>query len=310
MNSNYERETIPVNISIHTNEYGGKYYILNGIKYHISFPLSYALSHKRGTGPEDCGNCAHFGSISSNKVFLGYCSNCSVSYDYERGIGLDENGKESQGKDIVIHVYKYGFDSVFTPFSEEEIKRNSIYNTYLKDTTREELLKQFPTADVSENYEVKHETFPQHLPQCCQEFLLDPLVNVIDDDEYDSYSPTRAWTPTHNGTMSWKPTSGFNINPNKVELNDWNDDTNEVLSVTPNQNSTESILAMARGLLECKAMGLFNPIAQKRDLDFSGSDLDDSILDLDPEPAEEVDEESHNFDAIEEAIQKGHIGLR
>ena len=307
MNSNYE--TIPVNISIHTNEYGGKYYILNDIKYHISFPLHYALSHKRGTGPKDCGNCAHFGSIGSNNIFLGYCSNCSSAYDYyERGIGLDENGKESQGKDIVIHVYKYGYDSVFDPFSEEEIKRNSIYNTYLKDTTREELLKQFPMADVSENYDAKDEPFPEHLPQhlpeCCQQFLRDPLVNAIDDEEDERYNPTpeniQSWLQDP-ATFNW-------------EYTNWNDAwNNEIQPATINAsalaNTTETILAMAKGLLEGKAVDLFKPTAQKIVLDDSELESDTNT---NTEPAEEEseDEESHNFDAIEEAIQKGHIGLR
>ena len=235
-------------------------------------------------------------------MFLGYCTHCSVEYNYERGIGLDENGKETRGNDIVFHVYKYGYDYVHEPFSEEEIKRNSIYNTYLKDTTHEELLQKFPTVlDIGTDArdepfpEHLHEHFPEHLPehlpQCCQEFFQDKqssvnLMNVVDDEEDDGYKPTPE------NIQSWfQDPATFNW-----EFNDWENDIEpEKIEITLNQNTKESILAMAKGLLECKAIGLFKPTAQKRE----------------SEPEFEVlDEESHSFDAIEGVIQQEHIGLR
>jgi hypothetical protein len=67
----------------------GKFYLVNGRKYHIRFPIDWAHNHKAfrlageiefndGSGPEHCGNCATHGSIRG--VFVGYCSNCLQNY--------------------------------------------------------------------------------------------------------------------------------------------------------------------------------------------------------------------------------------
>ncbi len=66
----------------------GKYYVINGVKYHMRFPLDWALNHEAHyvpdcdanikTGPVDCGNCKAYGSIRG--VFVGYCSNCLRQY--------------------------------------------------------------------------------------------------------------------------------------------------------------------------------------------------------------------------------------
>jgi hypothetical protein len=62
----------------------GKYYIYDGEKYDIHFPLAWAMNHKGvvadwnnqffGSGPKDCLSCLLYYSI--NGVFVGYCSNC------------------------------------------------------------------------------------------------------------------------------------------------------------------------------------------------------------------------------------------
>ena len=67
----------------------GKYYIHDGFKYDIHFPLVWALDHHNhepyyhektdktyinGSGPKECGNCKAYGSM--NGVFVGYCSTC------------------------------------------------------------------------------------------------------------------------------------------------------------------------------------------------------------------------------------------
>jgi hypothetical protein len=70
----------------------GKYYIVDGEKYDIHFPLCWAIDHCSiefnnqviGSGPRDCNNCYSYGSI--NGVFVGYCKNCSdFIYKGERG---------------------------------------------------------------------------------------------------------------------------------------------------------------------------------------------------------------------------------
>jgi hypothetical protein len=65
-----------------------KYYIVNGKKYHLRFPMEWAHTHKtfiinggeyeHKSGPEDCGNCDLYGS--NRGVFVGYCGNCLHNY--------------------------------------------------------------------------------------------------------------------------------------------------------------------------------------------------------------------------------------
>jgi len=56
----------------------GKYYLCDGYKYHLCYPMDWAASHSFGCGPKDCKNCADYGSIKG--VFVGYCSNCLTTY--------------------------------------------------------------------------------------------------------------------------------------------------------------------------------------------------------------------------------------
>ena len=52
----------------------GKYYIIDGVKYDIHFPVQWTLTHKSGSGPVYCKNCKESGSIRGVHVF--YCANC------------------------------------------------------------------------------------------------------------------------------------------------------------------------------------------------------------------------------------------
>jgi hypothetical protein len=77
----------------------GKYYIIDGFKYDIHFPLAWALDHRNyepyfdeetnetyvnGSGPKECNNCNAYGSI--NGVFVGYCTTCLQHvYNDKRG---------------------------------------------------------------------------------------------------------------------------------------------------------------------------------------------------------------------------------
>lgn len=63
-----------------------KFYIVNGKKYHVNFPIAWAHDHLsfqltdcvEKSGPEECGNCESYGSIRG--VFVGYCCNCLQNY--------------------------------------------------------------------------------------------------------------------------------------------------------------------------------------------------------------------------------------
>jgi hypothetical protein len=99
------------------------YYIHNGQKYHLQFPIGWALDH-RGfvktnddstvyeafcSGPKGCYNCRGF--MQMNDIFIGYCSNCL--YWYEQ-IGLNR-GKYcairfpvwEMSEKVIEHVYPY-----------------------------------------------------------------------------------------------------------------------------------------------------------------------------------------------------------
>ena len=66
----------------------GMYYIVEGEKYDINFPLKWALCQNpigeipEIPGPKHCENCKTYGSI--NEVFVAYCKNCATIYNGER----------------------------------------------------------------------------------------------------------------------------------------------------------------------------------------------------------------------------------
>jgi hypothetical protein len=65
----------------------GDYYMIGSYKYANSFPKEWALSHKEGTGPEQCRNC-----VEVDGLFIGYCLNCAkYVYNGERGDGMDHD---------------------------------------------------------------------------------------------------------------------------------------------------------------------------------------------------------------------------
>ena len=82
-----------------------QYYSYDGELYTETVPREWVENCKSGTGPRDCKECARYGSW--NGVFIGYCTNCAVEYEYKRGLGfvygdefLDSDLKE--GEEIVL----------------------------------------------------------------------------------------------------------------------------------------------------------------------------------------------------------------
>jgi hypothetical protein len=86
----------------------GAYYAYEGIVYIGTFPEEWATNHWPDTGPHECGNCFHWGSVRN--VFIGYCTNCADHvYNGCRGRGFIDVATESE------NIYL------------------SVFNTYLKD---------------------------------------------------------------------------------------------------------------------------------------------------------------------------------
>jgi hypothetical protein len=64
------------------------FYSYDNEPYDNSFPIVWAESHMKGTGPSDCTCCQKYGSW--NGVFVDYCLNCAQIYNGERGKGVND----------------------------------------------------------------------------------------------------------------------------------------------------------------------------------------------------------------------------
>lgn len=102
------------------------------LKYDIHFPTEWAdddgiycyLDIETKVGPRYCNNCIEYGFY--NGVFKGYCANCANLLAFKRGNGILDNGEEVNEKTFAFNL--------------ENIKeKNSMWNTYLKDVTKEEI---------------------------------------------------------------------------------------------------------------------------------------------------------------------------
>ena len=97
----------------------GKFYVVDGYKYHTRFPIEWALDHKtfitgkrkqykEGTGPKECGNCRTYGSIRD--VFVGYCGTCLNFYkeiQQPRGIPYGGWDINDLGEESIVEMYPY-----------------------------------------------------------------------------------------------------------------------------------------------------------------------------------------------------------
>jgi len=105
-------------------------YLYKGYWYHINFPENWAKSHIEDTGPNDCENCAVFGSI--NEVFIGYCVNCAdYIYKGSRGKGFMGDGVEFDygdqcGYDSAFETYLQGIDLNSIKPIEDSINQTEI----------------------------------------------------------------------------------------------------------------------------------------------------------------------------------------
>jgi len=81
----------------HTIEVFEGYKTYKGFKYHLNFPNEWILFEAEGTGRQ-CGNCvdmhAGYGYATWRGIILGYCANCALTYEGERGVGFHSCGIE------------------------------------------------------------------------------------------------------------------------------------------------------------------------------------------------------------------------
>lgn len=94
------------------------YYSYDGELYCGTFPEKWAENFLEGTGPKECGNCAHYGSW--NGVFMGYCANCAqYYYNGERGRGFIDIGRECDYNDDMCRVS--AFDTYLKGVSPHDV---------------------------------------------------------------------------------------------------------------------------------------------------------------------------------------------
>lgn len=106
----------------------GKFYVVDGYKYHVCFPISWAINHKKfgrgssGSGPENCEKCRKNGSLRG--VFVGYCNPCIIKY---RDIFQEQRGKDFGGiylkhedETAMWQVYPYMTGVKKTDIGDEE----------------------------------------------------------------------------------------------------------------------------------------------------------------------------------------------
>ena len=163
-------------IEIFDNSIGGQYYILEGQKFDINFPIKWAVENLNENdendetiyvGPFHCMNCAIVGAI--NNVFVGYCSNCALyKYNYSRGNGFNAVGVEQ----IVDHL-----GEVLNP-------QNSIWNTYMENVQQDQIGVNIVIIEEGQEEEGEQEPV-QVEPE--QDDLTDIEEDVEEDEEEEEY---------------------------------------------------------------------------------------------------------------------------
>jgi hypothetical protein len=99
--------------------YFGKFYMVDGEKYHWTFPLEWALSHTSysvyiDSGPKACYGCRSQGRI--NDVFVGYCTFCFDDiYNGTRGGRFNASSTVHDNIDKLWEAfpYMYGYHNGF-----------------------------------------------------------------------------------------------------------------------------------------------------------------------------------------------------
>jgi hypothetical protein len=126
--------------------------------YHKNFPEDWATSHKPGTGPKECGNCASFGSFGGH--FFAYCVNCAEHrYNFQRGPGM------------YLH---------YTEFVNNNVP--SVFDTYMKNISLEDI------GDLDMNTDEFNDDIPAllELRKALQEKINGGWHIFHDDDAVDN----------------------------------------------------------------------------------------------------------------------------
>ncbi|MEY4571479.1 MAG: hypothetical protein RLZ10_690 [Bacteroidota bacterium] len=119
-----------ITITFNTAPNGNMYYVYDDVNYDVHFPVHWAFDHQVfddcPSGPEDCGNCALYGSYRG--VFVGYCCNCLRHYqefgltrgDYTVAPGIDINDN-CFGSNSLWQKYPYMNGVEWTQIGHEDL---------------------------------------------------------------------------------------------------------------------------------------------------------------------------------------------
>ena len=182
-----------------------QYYSYDGELYTETFPREWVENCKSGTGPRDCKECARYGSW--NGVFIGYCTNCAVEYEYKRGLGfvygdefLDSDLKE--GKKIVIgrrYLLLEGVEFVSAADTYlKDIKLNDIGDKDFNDSQVEKLeydeeFRILYSEDGNYGYGVKKVLTTEDYDKAAMDMAKEYVDYMMEKERYDKESVGREY---------------------------------------------------------------------------------------------------------------------
>jgi len=185
---------------------GAYVYVIKNVAYPSQFPVQWALNpfidtalgadgviHTTicgpGTGPYHCYTCNRFGSYRG--VFLGYCAYCALhSYNYDRGYGYIDNGKEQEPK---IYDWTYVMSSKYPGISfDHDTDEIDEYSNRFHKSTADSYLKGVDITTLGYTENIDDVCLPGGLPPtgpdiCDNQEDMDP----VREDEFDTNIPNQ-----------------------------------------------------------------------------------------------------------------------
>ena len=131
----------------------GDKYLYDYQWYHQAYPEEWAVFHKEGSGPGECGNCAEYASM--NGVCIGYCANCATLYDGTRGRGFISIGVENNDADSIL--YPSAFDTYLKGVDIHSIQGIEQELMVIDDEEEEELMVMDDEEEEEELMEIENE---------------------------------------------------------------------------------------------------------------------------------------------------------
>jgi len=163
-----------------------QYYIYDDELYCLTFPEEWATNHAPNTGPNECDMCKHLGSW--NGVFIGYCVECAEVYEFNRGVGFVEIGKQNTYEHYYMQQKQQKNKKIPTPISitinKNTFVEKNAFNTYLKNINPDDVGdKELCDSAILVNVEYdKQQKYPTLLLDKQEEKLVYILRHILQKD--------------------------------------------------------------------------------------------------------------------------------